>query len=102
MTVPIAPARSAGLAFLAGHCEERSRFLLYVLTAAVGAANTLFIVFVQGEDSLKRLVAVVTDVVVYGHGEHLACGLSQNCTAIQRSWLTRISQHFGAVMMDSR
>jgi hypothetical protein len=70
------------LAFLAGHCEKLGDFLFYILAAAVRAANIFLIVFLQGEDSLKRLVAVVADVVVYGHGEHLACGLWENCNAV--------------------
>jgi len=69
------------LAFPAGDREEFGHFLLHILAAAFWATNIFLVVFVQGEYRLKRLVAVVTDVVVYGHGEHLACGLSKNCNS---------------------
>ena len=72
------------LALLAGHCEKRGYFLFYILAAAVRAADVFLVVFVQGEHCLKRLIAVVADVVVYGHGEHLACGLCQNCNSVGR------------------
>lgn len=79
---PVPSVSDAALAFLSSHCEKRGGFLLYVLAAAVRAADIFFIVFLQAENFFKRLVAVVADVVVYGHGEHLASRLFQNCSAI--------------------
>jgi len=80
--IPIANQPARRLAFLAGHREKRGGFLLHILAAAVRAADIFLVVFLQGKNCLKRLVAVVADVVVYGHGEHLACGLCENCSAI--------------------
>jgi len=59
---------SCRLAFLPGHCEKRSGLLFNVLTSAVRADELFFVMLLQGENCLEGLVAVVADVVVYGHG----------------------------------
>jgi len=69
------------LTLFPGHREKSGHFLLHILAAAMRATDCFFVVFVQGENLLKRLVAVVADVVVYGHGEHLACRLCKNCNS---------------------
>jgi len=61
------PEVSRCLAFLAGHREERSCFLLYVLAPAMWASDFLLVMLLQGEDGLEGFFAVVADVVVYGH-----------------------------------
>jgi hypothetical protein len=60
-------ARIAGSAFLASYGKKGGCFLLYILAATMRTANVFLIVLVQGENCLEGLVAVVTDVVVYGH-----------------------------------
>ena len=59
---------SCRLAFLPGHREKRSRFLFHVLTLAVRTGNFFFVMLLQGKNYLEGLIAVVADVVVYGHG----------------------------------
>jgi hypothetical protein len=54
-------------ALLAGHGKERNHFLLPILAAAVRARDPFFVVLRQGAYRLKGLLAVVADVVVYGH-----------------------------------
>ena len=55
-------------ALLRSYCIERRRRLLYVYAAAVWAPDLLPIMFLQGKRLFKGFVAIITDVVVHGHG----------------------------------
>jgi hypothetical protein len=57
------------LAFLRRYREERLGFLFDVSAPAMGTANFLVIVLIQGEDFFKFFVAIVAEIVVHGHGE---------------------------------
>jgi hypothetical protein len=57
------------LALFGSNREKRSRFLLYVLTAAMGALGILVVVFVQGENGLKSFMTIEANVIVNGHGK---------------------------------
>jgi hypothetical protein len=55
-------------ALLARHGIECGGFLLHILAAAFRALD-VGLVFFEGKNQLKSPVAIVTDVVVYGHAD---------------------------------
>jgi hypothetical protein len=57
------------LALFPGNSVERSRFLLYVLAAALGALGFFVVVLMKGEHQFKSLLAIVADIVIDGHGK---------------------------------
>jgi len=56
-------------ALAGGHRKECSRLLLHVLAAAIWARDCFLFVLCQCDDLFKRLIAVLTDVVVNGHDQ---------------------------------
>lgn len=64
---PMTPKPLAGLAFPACHGKECGGFLFHILAPALRALD-VFVVLLQGQDQFEGFVAIVTDVVVHGHG----------------------------------
>ncbi len=69
----VIPSLAFCLTLLPGHGIKRSRFLLNVLAAALGAFRVHF-VFFQGENYFEGFVTIFANVVVHGHG-----GLPLDC-----------------------
>lgn len=69
---PARNRRAKILALLARHREKCSDFLIHILAAAFRALDLRFVLF-EGQDDFEGLVAIVTDVLVHGHGKPPAC-----------------------------
>jgi hypothetical protein len=67
---PVNPARPVfqTLTFFRGHGEKRDGGLFNIFASPLRATDVAFFMFTERENQLKFSLAVVTDVIVNGHG----------------------------------